>query len=255
MIASSPEQAVAQYFDQIVEIYADNYTNGSHCSRYFDQRLKIVFSYLEKLNNARVLDVGCGPGMMADYCIDRGFDFFGIDISSRMINECINRFGHINSTHFSVGKLQKLEFPDSFFEVVLCMGALEYVSESELNKAIAEMTRVLKPGGLLIVSLLNQKALYWWNDSVLKKLKKQNDAAFSTQLFEEDSFRNRLNFHPLKDIDVSYFGSNISSSYLESIKGFSKLMAWLSLGLGNIIRGRLKWPYMAFIVKAVKKPH
>ena len=95
---------VARHFDSIAETYADSYKNNSFFSYYFDRRLELVFNFLEKCDNAKILDVGCGPGMMAEYCARRGFDFFGIDISEKMIDKCINDFGQHGSNHFSVGK-------------------------------------------------------------------------------------------------------------------------------------------------------
>src|SRR5207244_4081937 len=53
---------------------------------------------------------------------------------------------------FAVGDIERLAFPDAVFDVVLCMGVLEYV---DADRAIRELVRVTKPGGTLVASMLN----------------------------------------------------------------------------------------------------
>lgn len=212
MTDSTKDLKVAGHFDGLVKAYADAYTNGSFFSYFFNQRLKIVFDFLERHNHATVLDVGCGPGMMAEYCVDRKFEFFGIDISEKMINECVNKFGHIDSTHFSVGKIQNLEFPNTFFDLVLCMGVLEYVDADEIDDAVSEMARVLKPGGTIIISLMNKSSFFVWNrvwrNSLLKRFTRWECSAESydelSRAFDEDNFRNLLNLHQFNDVKVVF---------------------------------------------------
>jgi ubiquinone/menaquinone biosynthesis C-methylase UbiE len=250
---------VAQHFDEAAGGYAKAYTDGSFFSYYFKRRLDIVLSSLQNYDRARILDVGCGPGMMAEYSIKRDFEFFGIDISEKMIDECINKFGHVDSTNFSVGKLQSLEFKDSFFDVVLCMGALEYVNEDEIENAFSEMIRVLKPGGQIIVSLMNKGSFFAWHrkakNYISMKFTGHDNRAENydhlSRSFNEIYVRNLLMAKRLAIIDVVFFGLNVYPYFLEW-RMSHQLRINLSKHLDNIIRGRFKWPYMAFIVKAKK---
>jgi ubiquinone/menaquinone biosynthesis C-methylase UbiE len=260
MTNSASDLKVAQHFDSIAETYADSYTNNSFFSYFFDRRLQIVFDFLENCNRATVLDVGCGAGMMAKYSIERNFEFFGVDISEKMIETCIDRFGHLSSTHFSVGKLQNLEFPDAFFDVVLCMGALEYVERDEIDRAVSEMSRVLKPDGLLVMSLMNEKSFFTWNrkikNSIFKKLFGRDRSGESydglSKAFDENYVRNLLNSNQLTEIEIVFFGLNILPSFLENkLPNLLKIM--LSKGLENLFKNRFSWSYMAFIVKAKKE--
>lgn len=260
MTNSTKDLKIAEHFDDLARAYADAYTNGSFASYFVNRRLNIVFDFLKHYDLATVLDVGCGPGMMAEYCVEKDFKFFGIDISEKMIDECINRFGHMNSTHFSVGKLQKLDFSDAFFDVVLCMGVLEYIDAAELDDAVSEMARVLKPGGTIIVSLMNENSFFVWNrrwrNSLLERLTGQKCDAESydelSRSFDESNFRSLLNLNHFSDIQVDFFALNLFPSFLEE-KVPTKLRVLLSKGLESVIRNRLTWPYMAFIVKARKQ--
>lgn len=258
-LSTDLDQKVSTHFDSVAEGYANAYNDGSFFSYFFNRRLEIVLESLNKYDQATILDVGCGPGMMAKYSVEKGFEFYGIDISEKMIEECINNFGQENSTHFSVGKLQKLEFPDAFFDVVLCMGALEYVPKDEIEESLAEMIRVLKPNGQIIMSLMNKNSFFAWHRrlraKLVKKIKGRDIQAESyddlSRPFDEKSIRALLSSKQLKNIDTSRFGLNIYPYFLEW-RIPHQLKIKLSKILDSIIRGRFKWPYMAFIVKARK---
>jgi ubiquinone/menaquinone biosynthesis C-methylase UbiE len=260
---STQDHNIATHFDSISKSYAEHYTNGSFFSYYFEQRLNIVFDFLGNFDHAKVLDVGCGPGMMAKYSIDRGFEFYGIDISESMINSCIKKFGNLDSIHFSVGKLQALEFPDSFFDVVLCMGVLEYIDPDELDRAVSELSRVLKPGGTAIFSLLYNNSFPRKYQRTRNRVKaiitgKNNDIESYnsdglSRAFNEDFIRKSLNLYQVTDeFEAVYFCINILPSFLEN-RLSDKWKIIVSKGLDSVIKGRLKWPYTAFIFKAKKK--
>jgi ubiquinone/menaquinone biosynthesis C-methylase UbiE len=259
MDTSTKDQQVSTHFDSVAEGYAKAYTDGSFFSYFFNRRLEIVFEALKGCDHATILDVGCGPGMMAEYAIERGFEFYGIDISEKMISECTSRFGDSSLAHFSVGKLQTLEFPDNFFDVVLCMGALEYVEQDEILPALAEMSRVLKPNGQIIISLMNKNSFFAWHrrvrGSILKRFTKRTDYAESyddlTRPFDQSSILESLRLKKFKDVSIICFGLNIYPYFLE----WRIPTEWrikISRSLETIVKGKFKWPYMAFIVKAKK---
>ena len=259
MDISTTDQQVSKHFDSVAGGYANAYKDGSFFSYFFNRRLEIILESLDKYDHATILDVGCGPGMMAEYAIDKGFEFFGIDISEKMIEECINNFGHTRSTHFSVGKLQKLEFSDSSFDVVLCMGALEYIERDELENALAEMLRVLKPEGQIIMSLMNKNSFFTWHrrlrGEILRKIKGRDVQSESyddlSRPFDEKSICALLKSKQLNNINTIRFGLNIFPYFLES-RIPDQLRVKISKALDKLFRGKLKWPYMAFIVKARK---
>jgi ubiquinone/menaquinone biosynthesis C-methylase UbiE len=256
---SNLDMKVAQHFDSIAANYGDNYTNNSFIAYFLNQRLKIVFEFLKNYDRATVLDIGCGSGIMAQYCTDKNCEFFGIDISKEMIDTCIDKFDGINSTHFSVGKVQSLEFPDSSFNVVLCMGILEYIELDEIDIAFSEILRVLKPDGLVVFSLMNDRSFFTWNrrikNYIVKKIfgrdcKNESYDGLS-KAFDENSVLNLLNYHRLTDVEVVFFCLNILPSFLEP-RLPDKFKIFLSKGLEKIIKDRFKWLYMAFILKGKK---
>jgi SAM-dependent methyltransferase len=87
-----------------------------------------------------------------------------------MIDECRREYGAQTGATFAVGAMQNLPYPDGSFDVVLCMGALEYLSPAAEVQAITEMARILRDGGLLIICCLNALSLYWAADHSYNRL-------------------------------------------------------------------------------------
>ena len=105
-------------------------------------KLTAVRRYLDALpRSTRVLDAGCGEGVLVDEYADR-LDIIGLDAN----------YGSDRVTH---GSLTALPFPDASFDRALCLDVLEHLAYEEQPRALAEIFRVLRPGGELLVSVPN----------------------------------------------------------------------------------------------------
>ncbi len=138
--------------------YADN-TPGGYALR--TRRTKVLELFDQP--GGRVLDVGCGPGVMAQEMLNRGCQFWGVDPSSKMIAIGRNRFGDNDRIRLIQGDALRLALSADFFDAVLCMGVIDSVGDG--RQAISEMVRVLKPGGTLILTFTNVFNPYaWWKN-------------------------------------------------------------------------------------------
>jgi ubiquinone/menaquinone biosynthesis C-methylase UbiE len=90
---------------------------------------------------ARVLDAGCGEGVLVDEYADR-LAIQGID-------------PNYGSDRVRTGSLTELPFADASFDRALCLDVLEHLTFEEQPRALAELFRVLKSGGDLLVSVPN----------------------------------------------------------------------------------------------------
>ena len=109
----------------------------------------------------RLLEVGCGPGIMLPDLLAMGCEVHAIDISAEMIRRAEQRMsGHplARRCHLGVGDVERLEFGEGSFDAVLALGVLEYLPARE--GALREMLRVLKPGGHLVLTVPNRAAAY-----------------------------------------------------------------------------------------------
>ena len=101
------------------------------------------------LKDKMVLDAGCGDGYFAHLLRLAGGDVTGVDYSARSI-----AFAKLldETAHFEVANIAKLSFPDGSFDVVFLIEVLEHLTPEERDLILKELSRVLKPGGKLIVS-------------------------------------------------------------------------------------------------------
>jgi ubiquinone/menaquinone biosynthesis C-methylase UbiE len=98
----------------------------------------------------RILDVGCGSGPLFAELRDRGAIVTGIDKSAGMLDQARRRLG--DGADLQVAELgSPLPFPDGTFDDVTASLVLHYLED--WGPALAELRRVLKPGGRLIVSV------------------------------------------------------------------------------------------------------
>jgi len=138
--------------------YADEYLGGNPQAHAFRARIGKVAELLADFGQGRVLDIGCGPAIVGTIFRGKPIEYVGVDISEAMIGLGRESFGNLPRFAFSIQGIESLGFADASFDVVLCLGVLEYVVDE--RAAMREVTRVLKPGGVLIVTMINKESLY-----------------------------------------------------------------------------------------------
>ncbi len=103
-----------------------------------------------------VLDVACGTGALTftaqTYAGPSG-KVYGIDASPEMIEFAKNKAERMHSpVTFQIGLAEKLDFSDSIFDAVISRLAIHHLPDDLKRRAFAEILRVLKPGGRLLIA-------------------------------------------------------------------------------------------------------
>jgi cyclopropane fatty-acyl-phospholipid synthase-like methyltransferase len=138
-------------YDEFIE------SEGLHLSR----RLRDAFKVAKVEPGMKVLDAGCGRGEILRHCIREGIECFGIDyaeVACRMSRDVIQ--SELTSadgdnkaarTGVALADAKRLPFPTGYFDRVLMFDVVEHLYPWELQKALLDVHRVLKPNGMFVV--------------------------------------------------------------------------------------------------------
>jgi len=118
-------------------------------------RYSYITSVAGDLHGLRVLDLGCGGGLLAEPLARIGARVYGVDISRSALEQALRHAltGRLR-VQYTTAPAEALPFKDEAFDAVLAFDVLEHVAS--LEKAVKEASRVLRPGGKLIYDTMNQ---------------------------------------------------------------------------------------------------
>ena len=148
---SSKEQ-VNDLFTQTVDDWARYYDDPAPATltaQNFVSRRRFAIQLIEARlpKGSKILDVGCGTGHLAAELARRGYDTWGTDLSAGMVEYARTNY---NQDRYQVGDIEKIPFPDNFFDGIVCLGVVEYLANDDA--ALSEMHRVLRPGGFAVIT-------------------------------------------------------------------------------------------------------
>lgn len=141
------------------ETYGEEYFRSDKCegwSRFREDRgLSSLKAYeielLEPGPDLDVLDAGCGRGEVLLACAARGARVAGIDYSDAALAISHETLAGIHGTDLRSGRVTALPWPDASFDRALLGDVIEHLDPSEARAALAELHRVLRPAGRLVV--------------------------------------------------------------------------------------------------------
>ena len=105
-----------------------------------------LFRRFVKPAEGKVLDIGCGTGTSTLLLRQRGFDAIGADVSEKYLPDNLPGF-------IRVDFLDAREIPDSSYEAAGCRDVIEHIEDP--RRFLAEIIRVVKPGGLILIQAPN----------------------------------------------------------------------------------------------------
>jgi 2-polyprenyl-6-hydroxyphenyl methylase/3-demethylubiquinone-9 3-methyltransferase len=107
---------------------------------------------------ARVLDVGCGAGFLANDLAQQGFQVMGLDASESSL-AVARQYDATGAVQYQAGDACNLPYADESFDAVCAMDFLEHIEKPQ--QVITEIARVLKPDGLFFFHTFNRNFLAW----------------------------------------------------------------------------------------------
>jgi ubiquinone/menaquinone biosynthesis C-methylase UbiE len=145
----------SSHFDSIAAVYDDSLPPHI-VEHYLRKRTSFV---LEHCPVGRGLDVGCGTGALASRLAEAGYEMVGVDPSEGMLEVLRKRAPAIRAMKASG---TDLPFDDDSFDLVLSVATMHHIADpNDVKLALAEMVRVAKRSGRLLVWDHNPRNPYW----------------------------------------------------------------------------------------------
>jgi 2-polyprenyl-3-methyl-5-hydroxy-6-metoxy-1,4-benzoquinol methylase len=110
----------------------------------FEAKMKHILGLLSRLpTSTKILDAGCGQGLLVEEFKKRGYDIQGID--AFYSSESVRKDDILNNG-----------FDNNTFDVVLCLDVIEHFQKKEQENLVKELARITKPGGRVVWSIPNK---------------------------------------------------------------------------------------------------
>ncbi|HEX3358804.1 MAG TPA: class I SAM-dependent methyltransferase [Tepidisphaeraceae bacterium] len=128
--------------------------------KHYDQMIDWMLKQLHPPPGATVFDAGCGTGVHSIRTAKAGFAVQAMDISHIALEIARRKAaeeGVASKVTFGQGDVTQLPFPDGCFDTLFCWGVLSHIPN--VDSAMRELVRVVKPGGRLAIQTVNGRAL------------------------------------------------------------------------------------------------
>jgi SAM-dependent methyltransferase len=143
-------------FDAVAEIYDDSLPD--HVMEHYIRK-RVAYIRQHAPAGSKILDVGCGTGVLAERLLHEGYDVTGADPFPAMLERMNARDSRLKTVH---AHGQDLPFEDDTFDFTYCVAVMHHVAEpKDVRDTLLEMCRVTKPGGHVLVWDHNPRNPYW----------------------------------------------------------------------------------------------
>ncbi len=152
--------------DEIREYYANYYEKGPFESYLDDKELeavalneagKMISRIAQRVPSGVLVDTGFGAGFMVAAAVRAGYEVWGNDLSPETVDHAVKRWG-LPEDHFRAGNIEEANFDSEMADCLFAWHIIEHVLD--LHSFMKEITRILKPGGLLVMGTENNLNLH-----------------------------------------------------------------------------------------------
>ncbi len=144
------------------------------------QRHLVAYNTAKDLVHGKVLEVGCGEGYGVDILAPYANEYIAIDKFQTNLDDYINKHPNVQFEQMSV---PPLPFPDNHFDSLVTFQVIEHIEDDE--EMIKEMARVLKPGGIMVMTTPNIKMSLTRNPWHVREYTVQELAAINQRYFSD----------------------------------------------------------------------
>ncbi len=142
-----PPKNIIGWYNKFAKVYAKRVANSAPI-----EALNQFTQHIEP--GGLILDAGCGSGRDSRLLTERRFNVIGVDLSEELLKIAQQTNP---KTQFICADIKELPFKDNYFDGVWCSAVLLHLETIEdVKKALKEMYRVLKPGGIIFIGVKKQ---------------------------------------------------------------------------------------------------
>jgi len=220
-------------------------------------RRKIAIDLIKEYTGAdkdkKIADIGCGTGALLHELSVLG-KVYGIDSSAKAISYCRQR----GLQNLTTGNIDNLPFADDEFDVALCLDVLEHLPDD--RRAISEIRRVVRPGGLVIIFVPAFSFLFGVSDIVSKHFRRYGSRELVKKIKEENleilrcSYFNFFLFLPILAVRklVNRFKLPMKSENKFNNRFVNKIL-YVFFYLDSIILKYIDYPFGVSLLVVAKK--
>lgn len=207
-------------------------------------------SEVKNLSKPRVLDAGCGTGIMLEWLkrYSNGEDIYGIDSSQAALG--FSRFR--GNKKLAQGDISNLPFVSDSFTLITCFDVLQQVTFDNELKTLSELYRVLAPGGLLYIRVAANQWLWSGHDRALGTQRRYNLYELKKKLMQAGFTISRSTYVNTLLFPVAVivrFCKKFCFCSNSDVKPMPKGLAWLNQLLMSVLKIEawyLKKPWRKF---------
>lgn len=246
------------FFNDTSTAYRAEYAEETPDGYSFRVRRDKVLALLGAGNDRHMLDLASGPGIMIAGARAQHWSITCIDAAPAMIEIAKREAGNDPRVTCEVGDAYQLRFADGTFDALSAMGLIEYLDEEDTF--LAEAARVLKPGGLCIITFPNVTSPWrLWNRVlmllrfIVRPIKKLLGSPLHPVTHREYSIERAceiMSAHELEPVTVGYYNFRLIPYPIDRL--FPRLTVRQSAMTERLDRTPLRFIGTGFIVAAHK---
>lgn len=172
----------------------------------------------------RVLEIGCGTGLILDRVARVAQEAIGIDLSPRMVE-----IAQSKGLSALVSDVEKLPFPDAHFDVVYSFKVLAHVRR--IHRALTEIARVVRPGGRVFLEFYNRQSPRY----LIRRLRGGHPIA-------TDAHDNEV-----------YFRFDSRADVLDYLPKELSFLRWHGVRLFTLLPSSVAWPLVGPVLSQAEK--
>ena len=198
-----------RHFDDLAAQWRSNYDKPA-----FRDRLHLFVSELQRVTpqNGKVLDYGCGPGLIAMACAKSGYDVTAVDAAAKMVQvaEQERQRQLIVNARVELIRPEIASLKKEAFDAVVCSSVIEYVPNDD--HFMGTLASYLRPGGHLLISIPHATSLVGQVEDIATRLRLRSsasrstaDVSFAKRRYDHQCFARMLVAHGLQPRRLIYY--------------------------------------------------